>query len=252
MEGHGERVRQPRLAALVAAQLRSDILSGRLRESDVIPKQEVLLREFGVSPAVGREALRILETEGLVSVRRGNRGGAVVHLPKADDVGYMASLVLQLEGADLSDLGTAMLELESIAAGLCASQRDRRKRIVPRLRDCLDRQAEARGNQGATIDAAARFHQTLVELCGNEALILVLDAMRAIWERQDQSTVAFAFEWTSPDAASAQHEALIDAVAAGDEDRAAAIAHEHGGNLSRAVADIAHDPILADNVRPNR
>jgi GntR family transcriptional repressor for pyruvate dehydrogenase complex len=44
------RIRQPRVAEIVASQLRDDILSGRLKEGDVLPPQEGLLGEFGVSP----------------------------------------------------------------------------------------------------------------------------------------------------------------------------------------------------------
>ena len=67
----------------MASRLRNEILSGRLTEGDSLPRQEDLLADFKVSPPAVREALRILETEGLISVRRGNVGGAIVHLPTA-------------------------------------------------------------------------------------------------------------------------------------------------------------------------
>ena len=67
----GQRFRQPRVAELVASKLRDDILSGRLKEGDVLPSQETLLAEFGVSPPALREAIHLLETDGLISVRRG-------------------------------------------------------------------------------------------------------------------------------------------------------------------------------------
>src|SRR4029079_12199745 len=58
------QLRQPRLAELVAAALRSRILSGRLPDGSMLPKQEELIEEFKVSKPSMREALRILETEG--------------------------------------------------------------------------------------------------------------------------------------------------------------------------------------------
>ncbi|PRC52633.1 FadR family transcriptional regulator, partial [Mycobacterium sp. ITM-2017-0098] len=51
------RIRQPRVAALVASRLRDDILTGRLKEGDVLPSQEALFAEFGVSPPAVREAI---------------------------------------------------------------------------------------------------------------------------------------------------------------------------------------------------
>ena len=89
------RIRQPRVAEIVAARLREDILSGRLREGDILPTQESLFVEFGVSPPAVREAVHLLETDGLVSVRRGNMGGAVVRQPSAERTAQMISMVLQ-------------------------------------------------------------------------------------------------------------------------------------------------------------
>ena len=79
-----QRIRQPRVAEIVASRLRDDILSGRIKEGDVLPSQDSLLSEFRVSPPALREAIHILETDGLISVRRGNVGGAVVHPPSAE------------------------------------------------------------------------------------------------------------------------------------------------------------------------
>src|SRR3954454_21494458 len=77
-----QQLRQVRLADIVAATLRSRILSGELPDGSLVPKQEDLGEEYLVSPAAIREALRILETEGLVSVMRGSIGGSVVHTPR--------------------------------------------------------------------------------------------------------------------------------------------------------------------------
>ena len=93
------RIRPPPFADLVAVRLRYDILSGRLKEVDVLPSQEALFSEFGVSPPALREAVHILEADGLISVRRGNVGGAVVHLPSSERTAQMISMVLQTRGA---------------------------------------------------------------------------------------------------------------------------------------------------------
>ncbi|WP_422331067.1 FadR/GntR family transcriptional regulator, partial [Rhodococcus sp. (in: high G+C Gram-positive bacteria)] len=67
------RVPQRRIAETVAAEIRDHILAD---DDYRLPTQEQLVRDFGVSYPSIREALRILETEGLVTVRRGNVGGA--------------------------------------------------------------------------------------------------------------------------------------------------------------------------------
>src|SRR5258708_35837056 len=89
------QLRQPRLAEIIAASLRDDILTGKLKEGDSLPRQEDLFTQFRVSLPAVREAMRILETEGLVEVRRGNVGGADRHLPPAGAPAPVERLGLQ-------------------------------------------------------------------------------------------------------------------------------------------------------------
>ena len=91
------RLTSPRIAETVADELRRQIVDGELADGDLLPPQAVLVERFNVSLVSLREALRILETEGLVSVRRGNQGGAVVHAPTKSSAAYMLGLVLQSE-----------------------------------------------------------------------------------------------------------------------------------------------------------
>ena len=93
---------QRRIAETVAADLRERILA--VRSSIALPTQDQLVREFGVSYPSVREALRILETEGLVTVRRGSIGGAEVHRPDQSSAAYHLGLVLQGAGVTLGDL----------------------------------------------------------------------------------------------------------------------------------------------------
>jgi len=114
-----------RTAEIVADELRRQIIDGELSDGDLLPRQEVLVEQFRVSLVSLREALRILETEGLVSVRRGNRGGAVGHAPAKASAAYMLGLLLQSDTVPLSDLGAALQELEPMCAVLAARRADR-------------------------------------------------------------------------------------------------------------------------------
>ena len=101
------RLSARRTAEIVADELRRQIIDGELSDGDLLPRQEVLVDQFNVSLVSLREALRILENEGLVSVRRGNRGGAVVHAPAKASAAYMIGLLLQSDTVPLADLGEA-------------------------------------------------------------------------------------------------------------------------------------------------
>src|SRR3954468_190126 len=128
------RLSARRTAEIVADELRRQIIDGELSDGDLLPRQELLVEQFNVSLVSLREALRILETEGLISVRRGNRGGAVVHAPAKASAAYMLGLMLQSESVYLSDLGAALHELEPTCAALAAARSDRTTTSVPELR----------------------------------------------------------------------------------------------------------------------
>jgi GntR family transcriptional repressor for pyruvate dehydrogenase complex len=179
-----QRLRQPRLAEMVAEGLRDRILSGELADGSMLPKQDDLLIEFRVSPPSIREALRILETEGLITVQRGNVGGAVVHRPQPAKTAYMLAMVLQSRSVDLLDVQTAMRHLEPVCVAACASQADRETTILPRLKANIDASRANIDNADIYIGLARQFHVELVEGCGNETMSLIIGALEQLWSAQ--------------------------------------------------------------------
>lgn len=228
-----QRIRQPRVAELVASRLRDDILTGRLKEGDVLPSQEALFAEFGVSPPAVREAIHILESDGLISVRRGNVGGAVVHLPSADRTAHMISMVLQTRSATPADVSEALLHLEPICAGMCAARADRLTEVVPYLQAAIDAQVEHFESPSRYVPNARRFHETIVSRCGNEPMILLIGALEVIWSAHESSVWSDEYHRQDPmrpktmRAALRDHQRLVEAVAEGNSARAVRLAQDH-------------------------
>jgi GntR family transcriptional regulator, transcriptional repressor for pyruvate dehydrogenase complex len=79
----------------IADEVRGLIVSGELSEGDFLGREPDLVQRFGVSRPSLREALRILETEGLIRVVRGVRGGVVVQSPDQRITARTAAVVLQ-------------------------------------------------------------------------------------------------------------------------------------------------------------
>jgi GntR family transcriptional repressor for pyruvate dehydrogenase complex len=177
---------QPRVAEMVADILRARIVDGELADGAFLPKQDDLIDEFRVSRPSIREAMRILETEGLVSVRRGNVGGAEVHAPRPDPVAHMLGLVLQSQRSTLTDLAAALRILEPACAALCAGRVDRAEHVVPALEQ-LNEDARAQTGDGpAFTRLARRWHDQLVGSCGNRTMILLVGALEAIWSQHER------------------------------------------------------------------
>jgi len=165
----------------VADNLRDRILRGEFEDGSDLPKQEELFDDFGVSMPSIREAMRILETEGLITVRRGNRGGAVVHRPQPRTAAYMFGLVLQSREVPVADLALAMRHLDPLCAAMCASRSDRRRQVLPALRRVHKEAVASIDDFPVFVDAMKRFHEEMAHRCGNETIILLLGLLETIW-----------------------------------------------------------------------
>ena len=184
--GQTTNLRQPRLAEMVADILRSQILSGELQSGSLIGRQEDLIQTFKVSKPSIREALRILETEGLVTITRGNVGGVIVHRPDPSNATYMLGLVLKSQGASMKDIGTALRAIEPVCASLCAERTDRHAEIIPRLRKIQsDASACIMEDEVHFTTLMRNFHEEIVVSCGNTTLILLVGALEKLWTQNE-------------------------------------------------------------------
>jgi DNA-binding FadR family transcriptional regulator len=236
-QGIGMEVRRRlsarRTAEIIADELRRQIIEGELADGDLLPRQEVLVEQFNVSLVSLREALRILETEGLLSVRRGNRGGAVVHAPAKASAAYMLGLLLQSDTVPLADLGTALQELEPMCAALAARRADRTDELVPKLREINEAMAEHIDEGARFTEIGGQFHDELVRGCGNHTMIAVVGSLETLWNSHLQ-------HWANRTEARGEypsmgkrryamnvHNKLTDAIDAGDAERARKLAARH-------------------------
>jgi DNA-binding FadR family transcriptional regulator len=171
-------VRVPKTAELVAAHIRRRIVRGELQEGDALPPESALMEEFTISRPTLREAFRILESEGLITVRRGARGGARVQIPTSEVAARYAGLVLQHRGTTLADVFDARVIVEVPAAGIVAGRRDHVK-AAAKLRSWLDEHPDAEDPQLAPVWFHG-FNRLLVELTENETLILLTTMLETI------------------------------------------------------------------------
>lgn len=211
---------RPRVADVVADSLRERVLSGDLADGDLLPRQEQLVEDFAVSPPSLREALRILETEGLVKTLRGNVGGARVEVPRAEKVAYLLAMVLQARGVSIDDVAVSLAELESLCAVMVARRADRAE-VVARLRERIEESRAALHDLDAYVRSARRFHEDLVQACGNATLVIVLGAVEALWsahveELTLQRNKADSFDLAYRERSLTTHEEIADAIEAGD------------------------------------
>lgn len=220
---------------MVADVLRRRIISGELPDDSMLPKQEELIDEFNVSKPSMREALRILETEGLITVRRGNTGGAVVHVPRSSSAAYMLGLVLQSKHVKLRDIGQALKHIEPVCSALCAEREDRATEVVPRLTELHERSVElSKGDDVVAFTESMRaFHEEMVALCGNQTMIQLVGALETLWSGHEREWAAQrSSEGTFPQqkirsTSVKVHRRLLDHIEAGKVEAVEKLARQH-------------------------
>ncbi|HEX4579903.1 MAG TPA: FCD domain-containing protein [Candidatus Dormibacteraeota bacterium] len=226
-----QRVVNPTLAEMIAGLLRDRILSGEIVTA--LPRQEDLVAEFRVSPPSVREALRILQAEGLVTVKRGSVGGALVHVPRPAKVAYMLGMILQSRNAVLEDVGAAMGIMEPACAASCAGREDRHSTIVPILRTVLEESRHTLEDPFEYMRLSLRFHEEIVAGCTNVTMTVMIGALDSLLSahlqalaRRDTSNGVFHDHSTRVRSLD-EHARLLGAIERGDPAEAERLARTH-------------------------
>lgn len=224
-------VRIPKAGELVASQLRRQIVVGELKAGDALPPESVLMERFGVSRPTLREAIRILEAEGLINIRRGAHGGARVQVPDPAALARHTGGILQHRGTTLKDVYEVRTLLESRAAGILAGRG--RRADLGRLEDLLEVEEAAieDGLEDKFVAADEAFHLGVVELAGSPTLELVVGVLYQIVEtaiaRASQSRPTPADARTLRGRTHRSHKKLVEVLRAGKPGDAEAYWQRH-------------------------
>ena len=179
-------VRSPKTAELVAQTLRRMIVDGQLKDGDFLPYEADLIAHFQVSRPTMREAVRVLESDRLVEVKRGSRTGARVRVPGPEVVARPGALLLAISGTTLGDVMAARIGIEPYAARLLADNGS--SAAHEELRRLVDAIPDAR-EAGTVAQASANLHRRLVELSGNATLAMIAGMLHEISERHTTAAI---------------------------------------------------------------
>jgi len=204
----GQAVRAPKTAELIAAQLRRRIVQGELKPGETLPSELLLMEQFGVSRPTLREAFRILETESLISVRRGSRGGAQILAPDVSVAARYVGLLLQVQGTTIDDVYEARMVAEPECARMLAKRR--RKQDIADLVAVIEELEQVVAGTGAGTTSAPpdplvwsrltyRFHELVMERSGNRTLAVQGGVLQDIVNTHLAHRVSRSFDAQSPE-----------------------------------------------------
>ncbi|MFD1812635.1 FadR/GntR family transcriptional regulator [Rhodococcus gannanensis] len=229
--GGAATVRAPKVSEQIADSLRSRIVRGDIPAGEMLPPEKQMVEDLGVSRPTLREAFRILESEGLITVLTGARGGPRVRLPDLGVAARHIGLYLQTQGTTLADLLEARAEFGAVCVRFLAERCT--EEGLAALGDCVRAQREiweAGVESGADfarwVALTGEFHNLVALHCGNKtletqakALSEVLGASRAVSLRRKGDPGAFTDTSYIPGTID-DYEELVRLVAARDADGA--------------------------------
>src|SRR5882757_3449396 len=171
-----DKVSVGRISETIVDQIRQLMHTGQLRPGDRLPPERDLCERFGVSRVTVREALRMLESAGLVEIRVGARGGAFVTAPSSNRVGEGLADLLTLSVISAADVTEVRLILEvGIAPLVC--ERATEDDLAELEKICARSEAALRAGD-YTMDMSLEFHAAVARATHNPALVMLVESFR--------------------------------------------------------------------------
>jgi DNA-binding FadR family transcriptional regulator len=220
-----QRLPAGRLSVAVVAELVELIVTGQLKEGDLLPPEGPLSDHFGVSRTVLRESVKRLEEKGLVIASQGR--GTQVQSPgywNMLDPVVLSALIDNDESLGvLDELTIVRASRESVMAG--AGAKNQTAEELRRLRNALTAMRESESETDSFRQADVVFHYALMEVSGNR---LAENIAKHLYKRAVESSRYQGIN--PPDAVRLtveEHEAVVDAIARGDVAGAEQAMHDH-------------------------
>jgi DNA-binding FadR family transcriptional regulator len=215
--------RNPKLAESLARDLAETIFSRGLQPGARLPSERALLDQLKVSRGTLREALRLLEAHGLIRVRPGSSGGAIVAPMDASDFNRISSLHFRAHHVTQRHIWQARLDIEPVLARLAAENLTEESRTA--LTTLLDRASSTQPSDDIQyLNFGSEFHRLIASSCGNPVLDLY---SRSLGEMTATIAARAVFPMEARAAVHDDHQAIAKAILGGKVKQAETLMRAH-------------------------
>lgn len=223
-----------KVAETLAREIVHDIVQRDLPVGSVLPNEAEMFETYGVGRTTVREALRLLEVNGLITIKTGPKGGPIVAQASSVEFAKTASLYFHVSRATFAELVEARIMVEPMMASLAARRHSSETERA--LRESLDltRQAIEEGDDKLYIAQASNFHGIIAGLSGNRVLDFFGGALKHIY--YERVWEALIDKPRRPEVLDA-HTAVTDAIVAGDADLAHRLMTEHMDEVNTMLTE---------------
>ncbi|MEK8069789.1 FadR/GntR family transcriptional regulator [Rhodococcoides navarretei] len=230
-------VRRARAHELVIDAIEERIMAGDLRVGDPLPPEREFAAQLDVSRAGVREAVRVLESSGILRSSPGSGPGAgtfVAALPRPA-LTRLLRLHVALANFRIDDLISTRVALERASVHLAAVAPDQEK--LEQARNAVDIMAARGVTREVFNDADTNFHIALAEASGNDFVASLTAAIRESMRAPILAALLEIEDWDSlADTLNAEHRQILAAVEAGDAELAMTAAEEHIRSSAAALS----------------
>lgn len=221
--GMFEPVTTARMSQVVVDQVRALVRAGRLSPGDKLPSEREMCDLFAVSRVTVREALRILETNGIVEIRVGAQGGAFITTPSRERVGESLADLMLLSPITALEVTEARMILEMGLIPLVVERAT--EEDLDDLRRLCEQARAALANDEYTMAMSGAFHMRLASSAHNAAIESLAhgfygNMVSSLRQAQDVAPVMGRL-------GTEEHLELVEAIAARDVDAATSIMSRH-------------------------
>ncbi len=172
--------RPMKMSDKLARQIVDDILAKGLRCGCMLPTEAEMTRDYSVSRGTLREALRLLEVQGIITIKPGPRGGPMIADPEPADFARMMRFYLRMRGATYREVLGARLAIEPMMARLAADAQDEKGIAELRRVIALCEQADP-SNEAEWLSTSHLFHATIAGISGNAVLDLLGMSLKDVY-----------------------------------------------------------------------
>jgi len=226
-----QRVHVGRVSEEVVKQVQEAIFSGELAPGDRLPPERELAEQFGLSRMSVRDALRRLESSGLVEVKVGSNGGAFIREPNFDPLRETLSSMLRWKKANILELVETRKIVETAVAGLAAQRAN--KEDLREMREAIEAAQRALSSGQPNYGPhSVKFHAALAKAAKNHVLNLTVRSFRGWFSDVLEKLLTTA---DMAERAIADHGELYKAIEAHDAERARELMAEHLAYFEKKV-----------------
>lgn len=224
-----------RVSQIIVDQVRALIRQGKLLPGDRLPSERDLCIRFGVSRVTVREALRVLEAGGLVSIRVGARGGAFVTAPTSARVGEGLADLLALSPLSAAEVTEARMVVELGIVSMVV-QRATTEDLAD-LKAICKKQRDALENESYSMELSAEFHVRVAACTHNSAVEMLVGSFHGplLMSLEEAHVRAPLMGHRG----AKEHLHLVHAIARRDEAAAKTIMRRHLQRTAKRVAETA-------------